>query len=38
MVLYALVISVADYGVAGPGYWFKAKFMDQPGPAKGTSK
>lgn len=38
MVLYALVISVADYGVQGPAYWFKAKFMNQPAPAKGSSK
>lgn len=33
-IFYALVISVADYGASGPGYWFKAKFLNQPAPAK----
>lgn len=33
-ILYALIVSVADYGTAGPGYWFKAKFLNQPAPAK----
>lgn len=37
MVLYALVVSVADYGASGPLYWFKAKFMNIPAPAKGTA-
>jgi hypothetical protein len=38
MVLYALGVSVADYGVSGPLYWFKAKFMNIPAPAKATTK
>lgn len=33
-ILYALILSVADYGAQGPLYWFKAKFMNQPAPAK----
>lgn len=34
-VFYALVLSVADYGTSGPKLWFKAKFLNQPAPAKG---
>jgi hypothetical protein len=29
-VLYALVLSVVDYGMKGPLYWFKAKFLNEP--------
>jgi hypothetical protein len=35
-VFYALLISVADYGAKGPLLWFKAKFMNQAAPKKGT--
>jgi hypothetical protein len=33
-VFYALVLSVVEYGSAGPGYWFKAKFLNKPAPAR----
>lgn len=37
-VAYALVLSVVDYGMAGPRLWFKAKFLNEaaPAPAKMT--
>jgi hypothetical protein len=37
-VFYALVLSVVDYGAAGPGLWFKAKFLNQAAPAPGATK
>lgn len=37
-VVYALVLSVVDFGAAGPGMWFKAKFLNQvSGPGASTS-
>lgn len=30
-VIYAVLLSVVEYGSAGPGMWFRAKFMDQVG-------
>jgi hypothetical protein len=29
-VVYALVLSVVNYGASGPGLWFKAKFLNIP--------
>lgn len=34
LVVYAVGLSVVEYGVAGPGLWFKAKFLNQ---AAGSS-
>jgi hypothetical protein len=36
-IVYALVLSVAQYGAAGPGLWFKAKFLNEPAAAKTSS-
>lgn len=38
-IFYALVLSVIEYGAAGPGLWFKAKFLNQaaPAPSKKTA-
>jgi hypothetical protein len=35
----ALVLSIVDYGVKGPLYWFKAKFLNEPvgGSSDGSS-
>lgn len=30
MVVYALVLSIVDYGPEGPLYWFRAKFLNKP--------
>lgn len=35
-IAYALALSVVDYGVKGPLYWFKAKFLNEPAPAKAS--
>jgi hypothetical protein len=35
-VFYALVLSVIDYGVSGPGLWFKAKFFNEAAGAPGA--
>lgn len=38
MLVYAIVLSVVDYGSAGPGMWFKAKFLNQTGSSSTTTK
>ena len=30
-VVYALLLSVVEFGTAGPGMWFKAKFLNEAG-------
>jgi hypothetical protein len=41
-IVYAVLLSVVEYGSAGPGMWFKAKFMNQaptqsaPSPSSGA--
>jgi hypothetical protein len=32
-IVYAVVLSVVDYGAKGPGMWFRAKFMNKAGAA-----
>jgi hypothetical protein len=33
---YALLLSLINYGTAGPGDWLRAKFLNKPTPAPGT--
>lgn len=33
---YALVLSVVDYGTAGPGMWFRAKFLNETQSQSGS--
>jgi hypothetical protein len=37
MVVYALILSVVQYGPTGPVLWFKAKFLNQAAGAPGSS-
>jgi hypothetical protein len=38
MVVYALVLSVVDYGIGGPAMWFNAKLRNKvTAPKKGTT-
>lgn len=37
-VVYALLLSVVEYGSAGPGLWFKAKFLNQAAGAPSSTK
>jgi hypothetical protein len=35
-IAYALILSVVEFGAKGPGMWFKAKFLNEAGPAAPT--
>ncbi len=38
-IVYAVLLSVVEYGKAGPGMWFRAKFMNQVGtPPSGSQQ
>jgi len=36
-VIYALALSIVEYGAKGPGLWFKAKFLNNATSAPGSS-